>query len=126
MTTIEAKQGYQMPDIATWRTRLGQRQYTVAFDIATVATSPDDEPQFTWYEATFDPGVPDYDAIVSSIVRSHYSDDAMTAIINNHLLGDDDDDHEAEWKEMQEWRKYAKQEAKCIVQVIEMLSPAAV
>ena len=35
----------------------------------------------------------------------------MQAIINNHLLDPTDEEHEAEFNEMQAWRKHAKEVA---------------
>lgn len=52
------------------------------------------------------------DTIVDAIVTAAYPQDKMQAIINNHLLdGGDDAEHEREFKEMQEWRKHAKEVA---------------
>lgn len=54
-----------------------------------------------------------YDKVVNAIVTAAYPADKMQALINNHLLdGDDDDEHAAEFQEMQEWRKRAKTWAK--------------
>lgn len=59
-----------------------------------------------------------YDGIVSSIISAAYPADKMQAIINNHLLeGDDEDgDHEAEFKAMQNWRKHAKEIAREVME----------
>lgn len=59
-----------------------------------------------------------YDSIVSAIVSAAYPADKMQAIINNHLLEGDDEDseHEAEFKAMQDWRKHAKEIAKEVVE----------
>ena len=62
------------------------------------------------------------ESIISTIVESAYPQDKMQAIINNHLinlattqdggtLDDDEQEHEAEYKAMQEWRTLAKQTA---------------
>lgn len=55
----------------------------------------------------------DYGSIVSAYINNRYTFDSMQAIINNHLLGDED--HESEYKAMQEYRKKAKEWAKEIV-----------
>ena len=59
-----------------------------------------------------------YDSIVSAIVSAAYPADKMQAIINNHLLESDDEngEHEAEFKAMQDWRKHAKEIAKEVVE----------
>lgn len=58
-------------------------------------------------------GVLDYGSVVSAYINNRYPFDSMQAIINNHLLGDED--HEAEYEAMQEYRKKAKEWAKEIV-----------
>nr|AIF26681.1 hypothetical protein [uncultured bacterium fosmid pJB83B9] len=56
-----------------------------------------------------------YGDLVSAIIRSRYSDDSMQAIINNHLLGDEDPEHLHAYQEMQDWRVTAKAQAKLIL-----------
>ena len=62
------------------------------------------------------------ESIISTIVEAAYPQDKMQAIINNHLvnlatiqdggtLDADDEEHETEYKAMQEWRTLAKQTA---------------
>lgn len=58
-------------------------------------------------------GIIDYGSIVSAYINNRYPFDSMQAIINNHLLGDED--HEAEYESMQAYRKKAKEWAKEIV-----------
>lgn len=59
------------------------------------------------------------DKVIDAIVRAAYPNDKMQAIINNHFanlakiadgkkLDADDEEHEAEYKEMQSWRTMAK------------------
>lgn len=43
----------------------------------------------------------------------------MTAIINNHLLDDGNEEHSEEWSEMQAWRKEAKEIAKKMLKTFE-------
>ena len=59
-----------------------------------------------------------YDGIVNAIVCDHYPADKMQAIINNHLLESDNEEHEAEFSEMQAWRAKAKSVAKEVVTMI--------
>lgn len=56
-----------------------------------------------------------YDRVVSAIINEAYSQDEMQAIINNHILADEDTDHETEFNEMQQWRKHAKEIARLVV-----------
>lgn len=61
----------------------------------------------------------DRDNIVNAIISAAYPQDKMQAIINNHTLDEEDDEsyeeHLTEWKEMQEWRKKAKDVAKSVM-----------
>lgn len=59
-----------------------------------------------------------YDGIVNAIVCDHYPADKMQAIINNHLLEGNNEEHEAEFSEMQAWRAKAKSVAKEVVTMI--------
>lgn len=65
----------------------------------------------------------DYPTIVSALIRSRYSDDDMTAVINNYLLSPDDDVAKSEFGAMQEWRKHAKEVAKAAVEEYGRLYP---
>ena len=51
----------------------------------------------------------DYATIVSALIRSRYTDDAMMAIINNRMQSPDDEQILAEWQEMQQWRTESKE-----------------
>ncbi len=51
------------------------------------------------------------DKVIDAIVTEAYPRDVMQAIINNHLLDESDEEHLAEWNEMQAWRKHAKEVA---------------
>lgn len=49
------------------------------------------------------------DRIIAAIITAAYPSDEMQAIINNHLLDPTDEEHEAEFNEMQQWRTHAKE-----------------
>ena len=66
------------------------------------------------------------DKVVDAIISSAYPTDKMQAIINNHFanlakiadgkkLDADDEEHEAEYDAMQEWRTKAKAVAKDVI-----------
>ena len=64
------------------------------------------------------------DKIVDAIITGRYPTDKMQALINNHFatlakIADgkplDDDEHEAEYNAMQEWRTKAKELAKQVL-----------
>lgn len=68
----------------------------------------------------------DRDKVVDAIISSAYPTDKMQAIINNHFanlakiadgkkLDADDEEHEAEYDAMQEWRTKAKAVAKDVI-----------
>lgn len=63
-------------------------------------------------------GTRTYDGIVNAIVCDHYPADKMQAIINNHLLESESNEHQAEFAEMQAWRVKAKSVAKEVVTMI--------
>lgn len=56
--------------------------------------------------------------VVDAIVTAAYPADVMQAVINNHLLGDGDAEHVAEFTAMQEWRTLAKSTADNVLQVM--------
>ena len=55
----------------------------------------------------------DYGPMVSAIVRSEYSEDAVEAIVNNYLA--DPDGHTEEFQQLQAWRTEAKQRAREVI-----------
>lgn len=56
-----------------------------------------------------------YDKIVNAIVSYKYPADKMQAIINNYLLDNGDPFIIEEFKQMQDWRKFAKSYAKELI-----------
>ena len=88
-------------------------QLTLYVDVEHIVT---EEVVDEWHavEITMPVGVLDYGSIVSAIIDSHYSNDQMQAIVNNHLIGED----EKAFNEMQEYRVYAKQTARYIIEEI--------
>lgn len=87
--------------------------FLICFD-ENIITKEEGLTMFT-YEAIRVPVSYDYSLLVSTIIKEKYPDDKMQAIINNHLLEDSDPEHEAEYNEMQEWRRHAKEVAKNII-----------
>lgn len=55
------------------------------------------------------------DRIIAAIITAAYPSDEMQAIINNHLLDPTDEEHEAEFNEMQQWRTHAKEIASMVM-----------
>lgn len=114
---IEKKNGSEKPKEISYILKLGLRMYTIAFDIKEVETATENgeeasRTQFEWSEVTFGLGIPTFSQLVSAMVQCRYPHDDMEAIINNKLLGDGDEEHEAEYEAMQAWRKEAKTKAK--------------
>lgn len=54
-----------------------------------------------------------YGTLVSAIIRAKYTADDVEAILLNR--GDDDPDHEAQYEELQQWRKHAKELARGVI-----------
>lgn len=59
------------------------------------------------------------DRIIAAIITAAYPSDEMQAIINNHLLDPTDEEHEAEFNEMQQWRTHAKEIASQVMNPLE-------
>lgn len=105
-----------MPQRINYKIRLGQREYIIAFAVEENTTEERMVSQsFKWTEATLPLGKPKYEDVVAAIVKGKYNDNQMTALINNHLMVDNDEEHEIEWAAMQEWRAEAKKLAKEII-----------
>lgn len=56
-----------------------------------------------------------YDKIVDAIISYKYPIDKMQAIVNNYLLDSEDSLIKEEFKQMQDWRKFAKSYAKELI-----------
>lgn len=67
-----------------------------------------------WEEVIL-PSKPTYESITNAIITYKYPYDKMQAIINNYLLDSEDLNIKNEFNEMQNWRKYAKNYAKQIL-----------
>lgn len=107
--------GGSEPQQIRYKIRLGLREYTIAFDVQESAEAQENSQKYSWTEATFSLGTPSYSDLVAAIIKGRYNDNDMAALINNHLLNDGSEEHEAEWNVMQEWRAEAKQLAKSIL-----------
>lgn len=53
-----------------------------------------------------------YGGLIDAIIRTKYTSKDMEGIINNYLMDMDSDKYKNEFLEMQEWRKFAKSEAR--------------
>lgn len=114
--SITKERGMERPPEVAVSYHFGVPQYTVNVLVEECAPEAEGQPQeYGWTCICLSPGPLSYDALVAALVRTRYSDDAMTAIINNHLLDGNDADTEAEWEEMQQWRREAKALAKQIL-----------
>ena len=107
--------GTECPPDYTVRRNAGLLQLTIYVDVMHEAGEEGQSDIWTAVEITMPVGVADYGSIVSAIIDSHYSNDQMQAIVNNHLVGE----HEEAFEKMQQYRLYAKQTAKDIVEDLE-------
>lgn len=83
----------------------GQIQYIIRIEIKQILDG------YEWESIELPRGVWNKSIIISSIIRSRYSTDDVEAIINNVLSDPLDETRMAEYKTLQEWRKYAKEQA---------------
>jgi hypothetical protein len=115
---IANKQGYEKPSQQiSYKLRLGLREYTIAINV--VEQQAGESFPYTWQEVTFPPGTLNYGDLVSAIIKSKYTDDEMSALVNNYLLDMEDTENKAKWEAMQSWRAEAKRQAKEILNKIE-------
>ena len=115
-TSITKERGVQLPPEVAVSYCFGVPQYTVNVLVEECAPEAEGQPQeYGWTRICLAPGPLTYDALVAALVRTRYSDDAMTAIINNRMAEPDDADIAAEWEQMQQWRREAKTLAKQII-----------
>lgn len=112
--SITKERGVELPPEVEVSYSFGVPQFTVNVLVSEDRTEGQPS-EFGWTRICLSPGQLTYDALVAALVRTRYSDDAMTAIINNHLLDGNDADIAAEWEEMQAWRREAKALAKQIL-----------
>ena len=75
--------GNERPDNVVMKLRLGQRQYTVNFNVESAEGT---DYKYRWQSVTLEPGVWAYGLLVSAIVSERYPEDAMQAVVNNYLL----------------------------------------
>lgn len=98
---------------------LGISTTVIRFNIEERHPDPDDPQQAPWmadeveYNHKEALQESDYGPMVSAIIRSEYSEDAVEAIVNNYLA--DPDGHTEEFQQLQEWRAKAKQAARTII-----------
>lgn len=100
--------GNERPDNVVMKLRLGQRQYTVNFNVESAEGT---DYKYKWQSVTLEPGVWAYGPLVSAIVSERYPEDTMQAVVNNYLLEPRTDEAVAEFKNMQSWRTFAKEVA---------------
>ena len=100
--------GNERPDDVVMKLRLGQRQYTVNFNVESAEGT---EYKYRWQSVTLEPGVWAYGPLVSAIVSERYPEDTMQAVVNNYLLEPRTDEAVAEFNTMQSWRAFAKEVA---------------
>lgn len=100
------------PEPVERKTHLGMRQRTVNYNIVPLGENDPSGYKYRHQAVTLEPGVWNYDAIVSALVTAEYPRDKMDAIVNNYLADPTNDNAVEEMLEMQNWRKAAKVIAK--------------
>ncbi len=112
----------------TLRRNAGQLQLTLHFCIEHLDPQegmPADMPEFMkrykFHQVTLPPSEHTYEHIVSAVFNEVFSNDQFQAIIANHLLDPEDEEKEAEYQQLQEFRRAAKQYAKEVLAEIEAI-----
>jgi hypothetical protein len=105
-----------LPQIATYYRHLGQRVYTINFNVQEIEDN--ELGKYRYNSVTLPVGKYDRDTIINTIIRYKYREDEMEATINNYLLDSEDEETVNSFKEMQEWRRLAKDTAKEVLEII--------
>ena len=85
----------------------------VVYNVEEVTREMEGETITEWTADTIEVKNPcDYASVVSALIRTKYTADQVEAIILNH--GDGNVEHEAQYNELQEWRREAKRIAHLI------------
>lgn len=107
------------PQFIVCNRNLGRNEYTINFDVEELNKKEQSEgKKYSYLTVTLPAGNCSRDTVISRIIESRYSSDEMTAIINNYLLDDGDEESLAEFKEMQAWRRHAKDIADKFIAVV--------
>lgn len=105
--------GQECPPTYLTRNNGGQLQLIIYTDVRQ-ETGENEQVTYMATEITMPIGIVDYGSIVSAIIDAHYSFDQMQAIVNNYLI----QEHLDEFQEMQDYRLYAKEIARMIIEDI--------
>lgn len=99
-----------VPQFVVCNRNLGRNEYTINFDVEELGKRDrTSDKKYRFQSISLPPGKFDRNTVISKLVCSHYTNDEMTAVINNYLLDDGDEESIAEFKEMQAWRKHSKE-----------------
>ena len=98
------------PQFIVCNSNHGRNEYTINFDVVELNKRERSEGRkYSYLTVTLPAGNYSRNIVISKIIESRYSSDEMTAVINNYLLDDGDEESLSEFKEMQAWRKHAKE-----------------
>lgn len=97
------------PQFIVCNRNLGRNEYTINFDVEKLEKKERSEGKdYRYLTVKLPAGNYSRDTVISKIIESRYNSDEMTAIVNNYLLDDGEEESLAEFKEMQVWRRHAK------------------
>lgn len=105
--------GQECPPTYLTRNNGGQLQLIIYTDVRQ-ETGENEQVTYVATEITMPIGIVDYGSIVSAVIDAHYSFDQMQAIVNNYLI----QEHLDEFQAMQDYRLYAKEIARMIIEDI--------
>lgn len=101
------------PKFVEQRIIYGQKNRTINYEVEEFT-----EGGYEFNSIALPPAVWDYGVIVDLIIKEHYPNGQMEAILNNYLLDPSDEQSKAKFNEMQEYRNYAKELAKQAMQYV--------
>ena len=108
------------PQFATFERHLGQKVYTINFNVEEQdGTESQNGQRYRYNTVTLPVGQFDRATVISTLIRQKYRDDEMQAIINNYLLDPEDAEAVAEFNMMQEYRRFAKTVADAFIQTLD-------
>ena len=101
------------PNFVEQKIFFGQKNRTINYEVKELA-----EGGYEFNSIALPPAVWDYGIIVDRLIKEHYPNGQMEAILNNYLLDPSDEQSKAKFNEMQEYRNYAKELAKQAMQYV--------
>jgi hypothetical protein len=107
------KQKWERPNLVEQIIYYGQKNRTINYEVEELV-----EGGYEFNSIALPPAVWDYGIIVDRLIKEHYPNGQMEAILNNYLFDPTDSEFKAKFDKMQEFRNYAKEIAKQAMQYV--------